>query len=394
MREMMECGFRVELVLLRWHRRFFRFLKRMLQGSSFLWCWKLAFGATLFSLMVATPRVEVFTGDYEDLGDLSAKFRKMEHPLEFHSYEPGSHNAKVAFRLTGHMIAHFLHLDYRGHKAFEFIGGYFLFLYTALLTYRITGSRYNAAIATLYAAVIYAGSTAFIEFRMMYDGLAILLLIMALYHKHWFLTGPLLFLCAYTDERGLVASCLVFSYHFFDAIDRRGFWRALWWNASLVSIVVAWVCYFLTRLALIHEYGFQPDAGKTSLFFQQANNLAVGVWSGLEGGWLIVMLAAIGLACRERLKLVLLLPQIAIVVYVAMSVEDITRSMAYLFPVVFISLKILSKTESNGFLYRCLLAAFILSLIWPSAYFWGSELQWWHAPPFPIQFMNTCLRWN
>ena len=346
------------------------------------WYWRIALLATLLSLFLATPRLEVFTGNTETLGDLSAKFAKMQEPLRFHAYEAGSHNAKVTFRLTGHSIAHLLGLDYRGHKVLEFIGGYFLFVYTALLAHGITRSRFNAALATFYTAVVYAGCTAFIEFRMTYDGLALLLLTMAIYHRHWLIAGPLVYLSAFTDERGLIASCLVMTYHCFDSMDRWNGWKGIWKSPTVLSIAMGWGSYFLTRGFLSEYLGFQTDSGKTSLFFEQANNLAVGVASALEGGWLLVLLAGIGLAFQQRERLLILIPQVLLVLWVALSVEDITRSMAYVFPILFLSLRVLADSESNGFVYRCLMIAFLISAVWPSAYFWGSNLQWWHALRF------------
>lgn len=379
--------FRIEAQLRFCHQRGFFALKGILNSPH--WYWRIALLATLLSLVLATPRLEIFTGHIENLGDLSAKFAKMEAPLKFHEYEPGSHNAKVAFRMTGHTIAHILGLDYRGHKILEFLSGYFLFVYTSLLAYRITCSRFSAALATLYIAVIYAGCTAFVEFRMTYDGLGVLLLTMAIYHCHWFITGLCVYLSSFTDERGLIASCLVMTYHCFETLDRQGGWRGLWRSPPVVSVGVAWLFYFLTRYGLIEFYGFRTDSGKTSLFFEQANNLAVGVWSAMEGGWLLVLLALMALAVQQRLRLLVLLFQILLVIWVAMSVEDITRSMAYLVPVLFISLRILANQASTVFVYRCLLIALIISAVWPSAYFWGSEQQWWHAPPLPIQIVRT-----
>ena len=97
-------------------------------------------------------------------------------------------------------------------------------------------------------------------------------------------------------------------------------------------------------------YGISTDTGGVSLKdspWSQLNIFPAGAWTGLEGGWLLVLAAAVVLVRRRRfLFLAMYLGAIAILLIVSMCVYDITRSMAYLLPALFVVLDVLGEVES------------------------------------------------
>src|SRR5262249_17479499 len=150
------------------------------------------------------------------------------------------------------------------------------------------------------------------------------------------------FLGAWTDERALFASSLVYLYHVYLRQREGADWRASYFGATPIAVIVVGIAYIVLRFAMAQHYQLAPPSGGLMLVISDASNLPIGCWTALEGGWLLVVPALLILAqTRQFAFLTLYGSAISIVLICAMSVVDITRSMAYAVPAIFIAIAVL-----------------------------------------------------
>jgi hypothetical protein len=249
-----------------------------------------------------------------------------------------------------------------------------LFVVVARLAERETGDRVTATFLTLAFALTYAGSVAFLEVRANFDATALLFLaVAALAIKlRWVFLAT--FAATWTDERAIFAASLVFLFH---ALKQRG---------TAAAVAAAVVVHTILRFVLAQIYDLTDPLliGGDAYFTDQFNNLPLGLWTGLEGMWLLV-----GAACvvlwhhRQKFALTSYLFFMAGVTALAIAVIDVTRSMIYLLPAVFVAVRILSRTSIPD-LRKLAGWAFALSFVWPVYYVGGNHSAWW-AYPLPLQ---------
>ena len=114
----------------------------------------------------------------------------------------------------------------------------------------------------------------------------------------------------------------------------------------------------------------------------------MGAWTGLEGGWLLVLAAAVVLVRRRRfLFLAMYLGAIAILLIVSMCVYDITRSMAYLLPALFVALDVLGEVESVPDLRLLCGVSALVSILWPNYAPWEENRIFWNVP-LPVRLLS------
>jgi hypothetical protein len=301
-------------------------------------------------------------------------------------YEPIVHESKLNFRLTVPIAAKLLGLGMTGLFALQSACGVLLLWACAATFLRITGDRVAALFLTIGVASTWAGATGFVELRGMFDVVALLFLACAVLAEGPVLAGLAVFLAAWTDERGLIASSLVYLYHVYRRYGGVGDRISAFFGPAPLGVVLSWSAYFATRFALARAYHITtPVAGVSPrIFLSQLNNLPMGCWTALEGGWLLVIAASIALVkLRQLAFLAAYASALAIVLASAMAVFDVTRSMAYALPAVFIALEVLRKTESGDDLRTLCVAASALSFLWPTYYAEYHNIIWWNSPlPF------------
>lgn len=346
------------------------------------------------SVLVAFPEKDQFYPTSN--GEFMGVMKKAETPFTQINFAPGSHSSKLSFRMTVPVIIHVFHFNILAVKITEVVFGLLLFYLTGKLIYRAASNRVFAFWAVLAVGQIWAGMTAFIETRGMFDGIAIVFLLLALFFEKPFAIGILTFTASFTDERALVASIFVLAYHMNMSVDMRDFKglpKALF-APKCAAVLLAWALYLISRLVLSVKFGLQTDTGGVGLdlFVSQILNFFPGLWSGLEGFWLIPALALLELFRRKQYTFTILyFAGLSMVAVTAMSVIDITRSMAYLYPAVFIGFKILSGVKSDRFLRNMLFATLLISFLWPCYYFVGETdcLLW--EPSLLVRIIDSIL---
>jgi hypothetical protein len=304
-------------------------------------------------------------------------------------YDPILHESKLNFRLTVPIVARLLGLGIKGIFALQSLCGVLLLWAAAGVFLQITNDRVTALFLTIGLGSTWAGTTGFVELRGMFDVVALLFLACGVLARGPLFAAVSVFLAAWTDERGLIASSLVYLAHVYRRYDgTRGDRLLAFFSPTALGVVVSWVAYFASRYALAHTYHITtPAAGaNVKVFINQLNNLPMGCWTALEGGWLLVLAAAFVLWRVRRVAfLSAYAVSLGIVLAVSMSVFDVTRSMAYALPAVFVALEVLARTESGDDLRALCVAASALSFLWPNYYAEYHNIIWWYSPlPFRV----------
>lgn len=307
----------------------------------------------------------------------------------------GSHASKKTFRLTVPVVGHFLGLGILGALVLQFVAGVLLFYFAADIVHRSTGDRSTALFATLAVGFSSPGIASFVDLGGFFDGVALFFLAAAIRADRPLWIGTSVFLAAWTDERALIASSLVLLYHSIRAENRDAqegagpdeTFRITFLRPATLAVVGAWIGYFALRFSLAFSLGLETATGGVGLgvFLDQVNMIPMGVWSGLEGGWLLVALAILALVVERRFALLAaFLFFLGVVVAVALSVVDVTRSMTYALPALFVAIRILARVDrrSQVRLYSAL--ACLVSLAWATYGAGGPTTIWWHYP-LPVQ---------
>ena len=114
----------------------------------------------------------------------------------------------------------------------------------------------------------------------------------------------------------------------------------------------------------------------------------MGIWSALEGLWIPVLYAGIMLYRNKRYFEMLKYAGICCIILLAgLMVVDITRSVVYLFPVVFAAITVLQRYVSKEKLNQLLWFALILCFVYPAYYTGGKSSIWW-TYPLPLQMLR------
>jgi len=305
-------------------------------------------------------------------------------------YWAGSHNSSATFRLTVPLIAKLLGLGKLGVFVFQSVCGVLLLWVVARIVLKITSDLVASLFVTCGVASTWAGTTSFIELRGLFDGEALLFLSCAVLFEGPWLVGLFVFLGAWTDERALTASCLVYLYHVYRRQRQGSNWRASYCGATPIAVVGAWVGYLVLRFAMARYYHMTTNTVTVGLrfVFINANNLPIGSWTALEGGWLLAFAAMVILAQKRRIVfLILYILAISIVLIVSMSVFDITRSMAYALPAVFIAIEVLREFESGPDLRALCAVSSAVSILWPNYYAQFRHEIYWNVP-LPVRVLT------
>lgn len=306
-------------------------------------------------------------------------------------YATNRHESKLNFRLTVPIAARLMRLGMRGILAMQFACGVLLLWVSAVVFLRATGDRVAALFLTIGLASTWAGTTGFIELLGgMFDVEALLFLACAAMADGPLLAGSAVFLAAWTDERGLIASSLVYLDHVYRRYGDAGDRVSAFFAAAPAGVLASWAAYFATRFALARAYHISTtsDGANLGVLINQMNNLPMGCWTALEGGWLLVLAASVVLVrLRQFAFLAASSLALSIVLAVSMSVFDVTRSMAYALPAVFVALGVLRRTEGRDDLRVLCAAAAALSFLWPNYYAHFQYEILWHSP-LPLRVLK------
>jgi len=217
-----------------------------------------------------------------------------------------------------------------------------------------------------------------------------MLLVASVGSSGFLLPGLFVFLSSWTDERGLIASALVFVFHLLPAPGASGPPHRLALRKASYSVLAAWFLYFGGRWYLTSRYGLRTTAGDINVktFVDNCNILAIGLWTALEGGWFLVLVALFDLLKRKSwLLLCLFSGGLGLVSVVGIPVFDVTRSLSYLLPALFLGLAIVARENTKCDVRIYCAIACLTSIVFPNYYVsMVRYINWFY--PLPFQFLR------
>ena len=290
-----------------------------------------------------------YTTAHTEHNDAYDAFRKQtDHPLTWQGSKPGSHESKMVFRLALPLLAHALRLNIYGVLALQLLCG-LLMLWTLLtLIERITSDRPTALLLALGTCFTYHGSAFLHDVFGYFDAFGYAVLLLLLLVRRPSALYLLSVVGCFLDERVLAASLVAVLWHSLrppaEAVPTLRRPAVSWAGAAVVG---GWLTYASLRLWLTVAYGLETDTGGVGLAAFRVNllhkNVALGFITGLESFWMLIALALLLLAVRRQWGLALaVVLAFGPVAAGSFLVYDITRSLAYGFPVVLLALVVLA----------------------------------------------------
>jgi hypothetical protein len=290
------------------------------------------------------------------------------HPIK---YPEASHMANTQFRITIPLIAKLC-----GTRSvlvifvIQEILGIWFFILTCLLSYRLTKDKVTAAIVTLSLGFIYAGKAAFVDIQGMTDSFAYFFLVLALYTRIKPLIVLSLLLSYFTDERALISSSLIGIFYFLEYLEitkgKIDIYQFI--KAGVFYVLLSWILYFTIRFTLFKLYGLHnPVAGIDP---PNVHQLGYVFWDGLQGFWLLLFFGIIYLVIEKRFFIIALLILSFLAVAISASmVYDLTRSIAYIFPMIFVSLFLIHKALNTAQLRKIVILSCLICFVCGDSYF-------------------------
>ncbi|WP_191908834.1 hypothetical protein [Larkinella humicola] len=297
--------------------------------------------------------------------------RQSGHLFEPNTYEPGTHEANQTFRLTIPLLVHFFRLGVAKLYLLQvMLGLVFLWAVTGIV-YKILQDKVLTFYFLTGFTAIYAGIAFFINYFGHGDGYVFCFMALAVYFRNPLLVILFTQLAFWCDERALINSSYIGLWYALPVLKtvvqtRKFDIRQI--PVPLVALVVSVVIYGSIRKWLELTYGMKigHDASWSARTLAWSMSYVGDKMArGLEGMWLILLVAFWALAVRRQwLELVLLGGAWLLTMVVAVLVADGTRSLSFGFMAFFFALAILNRYLTRSQLRVVLLSSAVISLMY------------------------------
>jgi hypothetical protein len=330
----------------------------------------------VFSIFVFSfPYYKRITDELQQKPDRYLKWQQLKaqaaHPFTQIDAPPNSHQAKLTFRLTMPLLLRVLHYNIVYFYLFQAFLGIIFFWLLLNFFYKQLQDKILTSLLAFGIANIYTGASFFVDTLASCDPFAYFFLFVALAYRQPFSIFLMVQLAAWTDERGLIASCFVYLFWWLQSykIDEKNNFITLFrFDSALLAIIGSWLTYIGLRLSLTYFLGLHTPIGNAGFeaFLENIKLTGLGVWTALEGFWfLALVLFIVLLYTREFILLGLLWVATFVVSLVAIMVYDITRSISYVYLLLPIANSILQNRIGKDELKTVLLVSTFISFLFP-----------------------------
>jgi hypothetical protein len=373
--------------------RVYRWLTPRLQWTRYSGLAALAL--LVVALVIAWPDLTVFNGPAG--WTERAMDWKIDHPFERipveRFAEPGpelegasAHLRKRTYRVTVPLAAHLLGLHMRGAAALvfgfgcAFVGLLFLNLRRLLPGDTVAAFLVGAALASSF--VVQWGLNDFF----FHDAVGYFLLAAVCFTRSPWLIAICVTLGGFSDERVMTALPLVYVLRGDVAITETSFAELRRMNRARLGLIAGLVIVLVLRLIFALRIGHFFDNSIVGLWYLDPNLLLLPVTAlfVFKGTILIIAAAFAVLALRySRQSLFVVVLAASVSIIPSLLVGDIGRSLAYSFPLVLISLKVMLETGGRETLRPLVVYAALFSILTPTYYVWSGKL----IPYTPLPFV-------
>lgn len=296
--------------------------------------------------------------------------KRIAQPFSASTAEPSSHEAKMALRLTIPVFAHYLKLTSLHILLLQTCLSFLSFFVVLRLVEKISNDSTAAILFLLASIPLHYLQTGVFQFSCKMDSFAYFFLLLAMLCRAPLAIIAATFLSCWTDERAILASFLVFCFWVLrENFESITFKKLVFGNKQSWAAIIG-ICLFVASRVLVESLTElkTPIGAETgielSLFLRSIDLFWTGTWSALRGGWILVLLMYLLLInARQYLLSAALLVVSMPMLIGSFFVFDITRSAAYLFPLLFIATLVVVKTIPRFEYLLTLSIVFVVNLI-------------------------------
>jgi hypothetical protein len=283
---------------------------------------------------------------------------KIQHPFKPYVHlEAWDHFRKRDLRLTPYVIGKIFHLEAIKLFYIQALLLFPLFIFLSLKTiFQLTKDYVIAFWGTIALLFTYAGNSFHYD-TFFYDSYAYLGLLAAFYlRNHWSMI-PILLITYFVDERSVVPSTIIFIANNLSLPNQEGnttignqFLYETFRNKIFWKITATIIIYCLVRVILYVNYDLKTPVGLDSgirLFVVLKHKFKVpaAIFAALKLNYILIFLAYYQLIKSKKWTLAISFMAIFFIIFmISTAVEDVTRSLAFGFPLILIYYQLLNQT--------------------------------------------------
>lgn len=373
--------------------KLFVFIDR--QSKSKYYPLKLILCITLLVVCLATPAYHYLGVAFQDINWQAVMLKSSNLLDPLHEVPQGSHAAKKVFRLTVPFFIKIFSLTPLTVYILQGLLGIFSFYLIYRITLNISSDVVISTIVTFGLGFLYFGRAAFVDIYSWFDAWAYFFLLCAILSKHPILVLLFATGAAWADERAVMILPIVLLYHQISNFNSEKFSAIknyLKLNFKAISVAVAILFYLVARF-LMYSYLNMSTPSENAGFmriFQQTDFWGFGVWSFLEGFWLVVILT-LATTFYHKNYVIFFISFIFIILFsvIANIVNDITRSGSYLVPLLFVMILYLIRHYNQEMIRKLILIATTVTFLFPAYYIITDVKPYilWYKPIF-VRFID------
>jgi hypothetical protein len=294
----------------------------LIRGDS--WWLRVGAAGAVLSILVQAP----FTGPHYSL-TWRAVVRQSHDLFGGPLGPPGSHEAKLTFRLVPPLVVRYFHLNPTAYYAVQVGLGVVTLGVVARLLERRGFSRRECLAVVAGISTTAIGAVWFADMNPQFDAIALSALVAGLVTENPVGVFAALSIACWTDERSLIAALAVVVAHWLRRDPR-----------AVLACVGALVSYLALRLWLTVHFSIVIDRAwvGSSVLGPNIRFAPLAIAISLEGVWGLLAFGLFSLVRARRPEAPLLVTAAALSSLVAVLVYDVSRSAAYLLPTVLVAI--------------------------------------------------------
>lgn len=351
--------------------KIYQFLENFSNRIVKLRFWKITYTilVSLFCLITAKPVIKDLNKHHVETISHQIKYPFkpipekyiIQNEKEFNGSK--SHLDKLGFRFMAPLLGHVLNLDYIELVYLQIFVFSFFFYFLLIFFENNQFENSNLLIAPLILATTFVAKWGFYD-AWYFDGFAYLFILISICNYHPLLSLASGLAACFVDERSIFA--LLINIFYVLRVAKKSPKTKI--SSQFYSLVFVLLMYMLIRWFL--ENNFNIKTGTSGIGGQAINfnfqYLPLTLFTTYEFSIVIVLLAFWSLSFTKKTDAFILLCLSGILVLISNLVFDVSRSLAYGFPIILISLILVSKVQKPNSLTKIFITVVFLNLLLPA----------------------------
>lgn len=306
--------------------------------------------------------------------------QKIQNPLiPFTSASEADHLRKRDLRITPYVIGNLFHLNASELFYLQLLL-FALFIYICLRVIQdLTSDGVTAILGTVCLLFCYVGNSFNFD-TLFLDSYAYMGLLLAVFFRNSLACVLILLISYFVDERSLAPSLIIplISYlkvgnnlgrpvRIFEMIGLMSVKNKSFWFVFAAVILYALARAFFYQFMELRTPVGQENGVDFGVAFSYGERVLPALWSALKSNLFLITLGIIYLHQQKNYVAELWVVSVMLLTLgIALSVEDVTRSFAYCFPVVFAIYQIMVKSEKKANIHLFMLSFSLINIFTPT----------------------------